>query len=88
MADVQLDFPDVEGMDLPQLYVRYEELLSGLKKMPDGRPDVTAIEDDVKLAEMARILGALRRKSAGPPKAARRTGLASAPKTAPDISQL
>ncbi len=89
MSDIAKDFSHIDDMDVPTLYVRYEELKNGLRLLPDGRPDPTAIEDDRKLEEMCRILGALRRKSAGPPKTGARSARApKAPASEPDISVL
>lgn len=84
MTNARAQF-EVDGLAPAELLVRYEILAEGLQKLPDGRPDPRAIADDTKLAEMAAILGALRRKSAGPPKINKRV---KQPLTAPTLDQL
>lgn len=90
MPDVHDSFPHLQNLELPLLYARYEELKEGLRKLPDGSVDPSAIEDDEKLREMCVILASLRRRSAGPPKK-RKEGAGSrakAPVIAPTLDQL
>jgi hypothetical protein len=92
MPDVLDKFRHIESFDMPNLYARYEELKEGLKKLPDGSVDPSAMEDDTKLQEMCVILAQLRRRSAGPPKA-RKPGSGRGPKAgteavAPTLDEL
>jgi hypothetical protein len=77
----------LEALDLAGLYARYDDLKRGLTLLPNGMPDPREVKDDLILQEMAFIMGQLRRRSAGPPKVARRPGV-SVPKTAPTVDQL
>jgi hypothetical protein len=61
-------YPQLESMDVLDLNNRYNDLAA--------IPDASRTDDH--LLEMVSILGILRRKSAGPPKA-RRTGVAAIP---------
>jgi len=62
MPDVHDLFPSIDTLSATDLHARYNALKAELG------PNPGAIEDDSKLHEMVVILGALRRKSAGPPK--------------------
>lgn len=63
-----LDFSHLDALDIAGLHARYRELEAGLKKLPDGRPDPNATEDDAALNEICVILANLRKKTAGPPR--------------------
>lgn len=67
MSDL-IEFRHLDALDVPDLHIRYAELMSGLQLLPSGLPDPNAIHDDLKLREMCVILANLRKKSAGPPK--------------------
>lgn len=70
MPEARTLFPELEALDHTRLRVRYEELLTA--NIGLSNEDIP----DERLREMVVILGMLRRKSAGPPKA-------RAPKAAP-----
>lgn len=62
MPDVHDLFPSIDTLSAAELHQRYNVLKAELGPNPGD------IADDVKLHEMVIILGALRRKSAGPPR--------------------
>lgn len=62
MPDVHSLFPSIDDLSPAELHQRYNVLKAELGPNPGD------IEDDSKLHEMVCILGALRRKSAGPPR--------------------
>lgn len=82
MPDVHDLFPSIDTLSTSELHQRYNTLKAEL-----GAP--TAIENspegDALLHEMVCILGALRRKSAGPPKTG---GGASKAKIEPSLEDL
>jgi hypothetical protein len=82
MPDIResVDTKAIEALSAAELHQRYQLLKSELG------PNPGAVEDDGKLHEMVLILGALRRKSAGPPKAS--GGSQKGPKVEPALEDL
>jgi hypothetical protein len=82
MSDVRelVDTSSIEALSPVELHQRYNALKAQLGPNPGD------VADDDKLHEMVVILGALRRKSAGPP--SRKSGEARGPKIEPSLDDL
>lgn len=76
-------FPQLDQLDPITLYARYEEL-SAIPVHPEGL-QLEGFQTDAHLMEMISILGILRRKSSGPPKAKRPKTIVPAPKASLDM---
>lgn len=83
MPDVHDLFPSIDLLSPAELHQRYNILKAEL--VTADRVENTA-EGDAKLHEMVCILGALRRKSAGPPRSG--AGGASKVKVEPSLEDL
>jgi hypothetical protein len=68
MPEITAEYKHLDGLELPNLHARYNELKASLTLLPDGTVNPNVPQDDEILRELCAILAQLRKRSSGPPK--------------------